>query len=527
MKRRNGFQPRVLISLLMFFLQVVLVVTFFVVLVLSPFGTEFYLGGLIVLLLFDCVIGLFIANTKVEASFKISWLVVVICLPFVGGFLYLLFANKITTKKMRKNRFAVINDLSVKLRPDSSKELAALSKKSESAGNIANYLYLNANSGTYTNTEVTYYKIGDLSLEPMVQELKKAKKFIFLEYFIMQSGEFFDSLFNVLVEKVNEGVDVRLIYDDFGCSSKMSSFFYKEVRKAGIKCYAFNMIRPFLDIRQNNRDHRKIMVIDGVVGFTGGINIADEYINIDSKFGLWKDNCVMLKGPAVNSLTTLFLSIWNLIEKKKKNEDTIIDIENFSYSRNKEYDVRENKKQNGFVTPFGEEPFDGEESARNVLLQMITKATKYVYISTPYLILDEEMITALEIAAKSGVDVRIITPGTPDKKIVYQCTRSFYGSLLVSGVKVYEYKPGFNHEKMMVVDGVMAETGTINLDFRSLYLHYENGIFFYGGKEVKDMDDDLKEMIKDSKEIFLNDYLKVSKIKRIWWSILRIFSTLF
>ena len=361
----------------------------------------------------------------------------------------------------------------------------------------------------------------------MVQELKKAKKFIFLEYFIMQSGEFFDSLFNVLVEKVKEGVDVRLIYDDFGCSSKMSSFFYKEVRKAGIKCYAFNMIRPFLDIRQNNRDHRKIMVIDGVVGFTGGINIADEYINIDSKFGLWKDNCVMLKGPAVNSLTTLFLSIWNLIEKKKKNEDTIIDIENFSYSRNKEYDVRENKKQNGFVTPFGEEPFDGEESARNVLLQMITKATKYVYISTPYLILDEEMITALEIAAKSGVDVRIITPGTPDKKIVYQCTRSFYGSLLVSGVKVYEYKPGFNHEKMMVVDGVMAETGTINLDFRSLYLHYENGIFFYGGKEVKDMDDDLKEMIKDSKEIFLNDYLKVSKIKRIWWSILRIFSTLF
>ena len=527
MKRRNGFQPRVLISLLMFFLQVVLVVTFFVVLVLSPFGTEFYLGGLIVLLLFDCVIGLFIANTKVEASFKISWLVVVICLPFVGGFLYLLFANKITTKKMRKNRFAVINDLSVKLRPDCSKELAALSKKCESAGNIANYLYLNANSGTYTNTEVTYYKIGDLSLEPMVEELKKAKKFIFLEYFIMQSGEFFDSLFNVLVEKVKEGVDVRLIYDDFGCSSKMSSFFYKEVRKAGIKCYAFNMIRPFLDIRQNNRDHRKIMVIDGVVGFTGGINIADEYINIDSKFGLWKDNCVMLKGPAVNSLTTLFLSIWNLIEKKKKNEDTIIDIENFSYSRNKEYDVRENKKQNGFVTPFGEEPFDGEESARNVLLQMITKATKYVYISTPYLILDEEMITALEIAAKSGVDVRIITPGTPDKKIVYQCTRSFYGSLLVSGVKVYEYKPGFNHEKMMVVDGVMAETGTINLDFRSLYLHYENGIFFYGGKEVKDMDDDLKEMIKDSKEIFLNDYLKVSKIKRIWWSILRIFSTLF
>lgn len=527
MKRRNFFQPRVLISGLLFFVQLMLVIAFFVLLVLSPFGTEYYIGSLIVLLLFDSVIGLFIANTKVEASFKISWLVVVICLPFVGGFLYLLFANKITTKKMRRQRINVIEDLMVKLMPDCSKELALLNKKNSSAGTIANYLYMNANSATYTNTSVTYFKIGDLSLEPMVEELKKAKKFIFLEYFIMQSGEFFDSIFNVLVEKVKEGVDVRLIYDDFGCSSKMSSFFYKEVRKAGIKCHPFNVIRPFVDIRQNSRDHRKITVIDGVVGFTGGLNIADEYINIGSKFGLWKDNCVMLKGPAVNGLTNLFLSIWNLCEKRKKDNETLLDTANYSYFKNQKLDIRENKKVNGFVTPFGEEPFDGEETARNVFLQMISKATKYIYISTPYLILDEELITALEVAAKSGVDVRIITPGTPDKKIVYQCTRSYYGSLLVSGVKIYEYQPGFNHEKMIVVDGVMAETGTINFDFRSLYLHYENGIFFYGGKEVEDMDLDLKEMIKGSKEIYLSNYLKASRLKRIWWSILRIFSTLF
>lgn len=527
MKRRNRFQLRVFISALLFLLQVILVISFFIVLILTPFGTEYYIGTLIILLLFDSIIGLFIANTKVEASFKISWLVVVICLPFVGGFLYLLFANKLTTKKMRTQRFAVINDLSVKLKPDCSKELVTLSKKSANAGNIANYLYLNANSGTYTNTEVTYFKIGDLSLNPMVDELKKAKKFIFLEYFIMQSGEFFDSIFSVLVDKAKEGVDVRLIYDDFGCSSKMSSFFYKEVRKAGIKCYPFNVIRPFLDIRQNNRDHRKITVIDGVVGFTGGINIADEYINIGSKYGLWKDNCVMLKGPAVNGLTTLFLSIWYFFEKKKKEEETLIDVSKYSYYTNEKLDVRENKKQRGFVIPFGEEPFDGEDTARNVFLQMISKANKYIYISTPYLILDEELITSLEVAAKSGIDVRIITPGTPDKKLVYQCTRSFYGTLLVNGVKIYEYKPGFNHEKMIVVDGVMAETGTINFDFRSLYLHYENGIFFYGGKEVEDMDNDLKEMIKDSKEIYFNNYLKISKLKKIWWSILRIFSTLF
>lgn len=527
MKKRNFFQPRVFISALLFFVQVILFIVFFIVLVVFPFGTQYLFGSMIVLLLFDLVLALFIANTKVEAAFKISWLVIVICMPFVGGFLYLLFANKMTTKKMRKQRINVINDLKVKLKPNCTKELSLLNSENESAGSIANYLYMNAHSATYTNTSVTYYEIGDISLKPMVEELKKAKKFIFMEYFIMQSGEFFDSIFNVLTQKAREGLDVRLIYDDFGCSSKMSSFFYREVRKAGVKCYPFNYVRPFVDIRQNNRDHRKIMVIDGVVGFTGGINIADEYINKGSKFGLWKDNCVMLKGPAVNGLTNLFLSIWKMLERKKQEVDPIINFEKYSYSKNKIYDDRENKKIHGFVIPFGDEPFDGEDTGRNVFLQMISKANKYVYISTPYLILDEELISALEVAAKAGVDVRIITPGTPDKKIVYQCTRSYYGTLLINGVKVCEYQPGFNHEKMVVVDGKMAETGTINFDFRSLYLHFENGIFFYGGKEVEKMNEDIIKMLKDSKEVDTKKYLKASKIRVIWWSILRIFATLF
>lgn len=496
-------------------------------LIILPLGEYYAALPIIFLLIFDIVLSLFIANTRVEADFKISWLVIIIVFPIAGGVLYLLFANKMTTRRMKKKRINIIDKLMISQRPNSIKELNELKNENEDASKIADYLYLSAYSGCYKNTEVSYYKIGDLSLKPMVEELKKAKKFIFLEYFIMQSGHFFDSIFDVLKEKAKEGVDVRIIYDDFGCSSKMSSYFYLEVRKAGIKCYPFNFIRPFVDIRQNNRDHRKIMVIDGVTGFTGGINLADEYINIGSKFGLWKDNCVMLKGPAVNGLTNLFLSIWNLLDNRTKKKDILKDFSIYSYDFNKAFDLRESKITEGFVAPFGDEPFDGEEVGRNVFLGMINRANKYIYISTPYLILDEELICALRLASKSGVDVKIITPGTPDKKIVYQCTRSNYGPLLLDGVKIYEYQPGFNHEKMIVVDGIMAETGTFNFDFRSLYLHYENGIFFYGVKEINEMTKDLEEMLKDSKAVETNKYLNISKFKRIYWSILRIISTLF
>lgn len=527
MKKRKSFQPRIFISAILVIFEIILIVTFFVLFIIFPLSEYYITIPSILLLIFNFVLGLFIANSKVEADFKISWLFIVLVLPFAGGILYLLFANKMTTKRVKERRINVIDNLMVKLRPDSTKEIEALSKENINAGRIANYLYLNANCGCYLNTSVAYYKIGDLSKEPMIAELKKAKKFIFVEYFIMQAGEFFDSIFEVLKEKASKGVDVRIIYDDFGCSSKMSTFFYREVRKAGIKCYPFNHIRPVIDLRQNNRDHRKLLIIDGVTGFTGGINLADEYINIGSKFGLWKDNCVMLKGPAVNGLTNLFLSIWNLIEKKIKNKDMILDISHFSYLNNEALDERKDKTSKGYIVPFGEEPFDGEESGRNVFLQMINRANKYIYISTPYLIIDEELICALQTAAKSGVDVRIITPGTPDKKIVYQCTRSNYGPLLIDGVKIYEYKPGFNHEKMIIVDGIMAVTGTINFDFRSLYLHYEDAIFFYGGDEIKAMDEDLKEMINDSALVDVNLYLKASKLKRIYWSILKILSTLF
>lgn len=530
LKKRHGFQLRFWLIALTFILEIAIMVGIFALLLYGQFLGNLAWVAIIDILIFDIVIGVFIANSKVEASYKISWLTIVFVLPIAGSVFYLMFANKMTTKRKKESRYDPINLFMRYSRPDSSNEISELSNENARAGRIADYIYRNAFNGVYKNTEVKYYKLGDLSKEPMVNELKKATKFIFIEYFIMQSGEFFDSIFDVLCDKASQGVDVRMIYDDFGCSSKMSSNFFEEVRKAGIKCYPFNVLRPSLDIRQNNRDHRKIIVVDGVVGFTGGINLADEYINKGSKFGLWKDNCVMIKGEGVNGLTNIFLSNWGLVTRtidEEKEKKPIPIIKGFDYRDNVACDTRPSKLFPGFVAPFGEEPFDGEDTARNVFLLMISAATKYITISTPYLILDEELITALSVAAKSGVEVKIITPGTPDKKMIYQCTRSYYSILGISKVQIYEYTPGFNHEKMIVVDGNMAVTGTINWDFRSLYLHFENGIFFYGSEAVKEMDEDLKEMLSVSAKINYKEYLNASWKKKLKWSILRIIAPLF
>jgi len=530
LKRRHGFQLRFWVIALTFLFEIMLIVGFVLMFFYNELTQQYFWIPVIDFIILDFILGVFIANSKVEASYKITWLTIVFIFPIAGGILYLLFANKMTTKKRKESRYDAINSFMRKTRPNSIETINELAKIDPDAAKISGYIYRNAFTGVYKNTEVTYYKLGDISKEPMVNELKKAEKFIFIEYFIMQSGEFFDSIFDVLCEKAEAGIDIRMIYDDFGCSSKMSADFFRQVRKSGIKCYPFNVLRPFIDIRQNNRDHRKIIVIDGVVGFTGGINLADEYINKGSQFGLWKDNCVMIKGEGVNGLTNIFLSNWNLVtrdvaDNKLKKQFPI--IPGFDYKDNIHFDKRLNKLFPGYVVSYGEEPFDGEDTARNIFLLMINAATKYITISTPYLILDEELITALSIAAKAGVEVKIITPGTPDKKMIYQCTRSYYSILGISGVQIYEYTPGFNHEKMIVVDGKMAVTGTVNWDFRSLYLHLENGIFFYGSEAIKEMDIDLKEMISVSKKVNYYEYLNAKWTKKLKWSILRIVAPFF
>ncbi len=305
----------------------------------------------------------------------------------------------------------------------------------------------------------------------------------------------FDTLVEALAKKAAEGVDVRLIYDDFGCISTMPTHFYRKLQARGIKCAAFNPARPVMAIIMNHRDHRKILVVDGEVGYTGGINIADEYINRIVRFGYWKDTGIRLEGAAAWSFSVMFLEMWDFIVNSEEPYEKFMPAATFAAQIPTE----------GYVQPYDDTPLDSENVGENVYLNMITRATRYVYIYTPYLILDQEMIVALSNAAKSGVDVRIVTPGIPDKKLVYMLTRSHYAKLLENGVRIYEYTPGFLHAKCFVCDDEYATVGSINLDYRSLYLHFECGVFLYRTHSVAEVYEDMTATIAQSREILETD----------------------
>lgn len=521
-KRRKPSHIRFIIAALVFLIGTIIIISFIVALILSEsFGRLFYIP-LIILLVIDTVCGIFIANSQSQVDFKISWLTILLCLPYAGAILYLLYAQKITTKGKKALRRNNINKKLKQGKLDSTEVLKEIESIDKDVYLVANKLYKQSYASIYKNTNFEYYPLGEKGFPVMIEELKKAKKFIFFEYFIIESGYFFDDIYEILKEKVKEGVDVRMIYDDFGSVAKINTYFYKDARKNGIKCFPFNRIRPAVDIRQNSRDHRKILVIDGVVGFSGGCNIADEYINKVTRFGVWKDNIFMLKGEAVNGLTTLFLSNW-MLNHKKENQDNVKD---YFYDKMKSIRLDIRPVSDGYYQPFGEVPFDGENATRDAFLQIITNAKEYVYISTPYLIPDSEIITALESAAKSGVDVRIVTPGIPDKKMVYYISRSYYANLLLNGVKIYEYTPGFNHAKIFVSDDKIAITGTTNLDFRSLYLHFEDSVLIALTPKVKEISEDVLSMTRVGRQVNVKHYLRIPFLRKITWAILRIIAPL-
>ena len=337
----------------------------------------------------------------------------------------------------------------------------------------------------YDNTEIKYFPLGEDVYPVMIEELKKAKKFIFLEYFIIGKGKMWQGILDILEQKVKEGVDVRVIYDDVGSISSLPNKYDRFLESKGIKCVVFNKLKPIIAVIMNNRDHRKIMVIDGNVSFSGGINIADEYINKKEKYGHWKDNGIMIKGEATWNFTVMFLKIWNAY---REDDDT------FEKFRPTIKDV----KADGYILPYGENPLDDEIVGENIYLNIINQAKKYVYIFTPYLIIDSEMLSAITLASKRGVDVRIVTPGIPDKKIVFTLTRSYYKMLKKDGVKIYEYTPGFLHSKVFVCDDDIATVGTLNLDYRSLYLHFECGIYIYESKVIEEIKRDALDTMEKS-----------------------------
>ena len=352
----------------------------------------------------------------------------------------------------------------------------------------------------------------------LVRELEQAKHYIYIEYFIINDGVMWQTILSILERKVKEGVDVRLIYDDFGCLTTLPHKYEDILRAKGIRCQVFNRFRPILNIIQNNRDHRKICVIDGHTGFTGGINLADEYINQKERFGHWKDTAVMLKGEAVWNMTAMFLDMWTVITGSKE----LWHFEDYLPHRHHP----EEFESDGFVQPFCDTPLDKEVVGENVYLNIINRAKRYVYICTPYLIIDNELMTALCLAAKSGVDVKIMTPGIPDKKMVFLLTQSYYEQLVSAGVEIYEYQPGFLHAKSFVCDDEVGVVGTINLDYRSLYLHFEDGVWMYRNKVVGDIRKDFEETLEYCHTIDLDFCKNRGLVTRGIQSIMRVFAPL-
>ena len=425
-------------------------------------------------------------------EFKISWMILFMLMPVQSGLLYLLWGNKRPVFGLRRRLERAGQAMDPTRRPDPAAE-EQLEKADPRAAMTAKYLHDYAPAPVCSGTAVKYYPDGQSMFADMLPALRSAEHSIYVESFIIGMGEMWGQIHEILRQKAAAGLDVRVIYDDAGCLSLLPHNYAEILQADGIRAFSFNRCVPVLNLVMNNRDHRKIMVIDGKIGFTGGVNLADEYINKLKRFGYWKDSGVRLEGPGATSLAGIFLTFW-----KAKYPDEEIDPAR---------DLPEVKPQETdcLVQPFADSPVDREAVAKNTYLELINQAQKRLYICTPYLILDNDLLSCLRLAAKRGVDVRIYTPGVPDKPTIYQLTRSYFPHLLRAGVKIYSYTPGFLHAKTWLMDDRIAAVGTVNLDYRSLYLHFENSVLIYGGAVLEDVRKDLAEIERESKEVTLGD----------------------
>lgn len=437
-------------------------------------------------------VSLHIAVQPRKTVYKVTWIFLILSFPLFGGLLYLLLYLQTSSKRIRSAVYPSKNFQESKYLPGDA--MVQISKHAPEHLQQVRYLQEYAGYPVYSGTKTQYLSPGEAAFPVILEELEKAEQYIFLEFFIVQEGVMWDSILEVLKRKVKEGVTVRLLYDDIGCLMLLPKNYPQTLREYGIECVAFNPFRPLLTVTQNNRDHRKIIVIDGKTAFTGGMNLADEYINGFQKHGYWKDACIMLQGKAAWSFAVMFLEMWQLCSGRKEQ------IEAF-YPQV----LSENAASDGYVQPYGDSPADEEYVSEHVYLQMIHHAKNYLYINTPYLVIDETLMTALSLAAKSGVDVRIVTPHIWDKKPVHMTTRSYYKELLDAGVKIYEYTPGFMHSKVMISDDETAVIGTVNLDYRSLYLHYECGVWLHGSTAVMEAKEDFLNTLKECQPITAAD----------------------
>ena len=470
-----------------------------------------WLSALVIVSLYIGTI-LAIVNRNMPPESKVTWILFAV-VPVFGFLLYLMIGER----RLSKKEIQQLEKMdSMKFREDNSYDLRVqLKQENKSAfGIVKSLLSMDHNADVYDGTASQYFPLGEEMFEAMLDDLRSAKKFIFLEFYIIDPGLMWNRILEILVDKVQQGVEVKLLYDDIGCMATLSGDYTKRLRKMGIDAHKFNKVIPRMTVAYNNRDHRKILVVDGQVGYTGGINLADEYINHIVRFGHWKDGGVRLEGSAVKALTRLFLMNWYI------NRGEITDFDRYHFDSQR-------VEGKGLYIPYGSgpKPIYKEQVGKAVYQNIINQAIDYVYITTPYLIIDYDLTEDIKNAAMRGVDVRIVTPFIPDKKLIQIVTRGAYPDLLEAGVKIYEYTPGFIHGKNVISDDELAVVGTINFDYRSLVHHYENAVLMYQTESIADIKQDFEDLFDVSKEISL-ETLQNSWYQRLLKEIMQLFAPL-
>ena len=478
-----------------FFLIVLLILIELAVMVLPivlihDYLNHFYFG----IAVFTLVMLIYLFNSSMDSTAKLTWMLIISVLQ-VGGALMLLFIQKNTGHRREKERSEKLIADTKDAIPQDPQTIAGLREEDSCTDDLVTYLNRSGCFPAYTGTETTYFPIGEDKFQAMLTELAKAEEYIFMEYFIIEEGYMWGKILEILVAKAKAGVDVHVMYDGMCEISTLPSNYCKLLEAEGIKAKSFAPIRPFVSSHYNYRDHRKICVIDGKVAFNGGVNLADEYINEIERFGHWKDTAVMLKGPAVQSFTLMFLQMWNMTVKEPDFREAL---------ETKTFTEEEVPKPSGYVIPYCDCPLDDDKVGEAVYMDILNKAGRYVHIMTPYLILDGELETALRFAGQRGIDVKIILPGIPDKKIAYSLAKTHYFRLLEAGVKIYEYTPGFVHAKVWTSDDEKGVVGTINLDYRSLYHHFECATYMYRTDCISDIERDFQETLTKCRQVTLD-----------------------
>ena len=515
------FWPKLLIALLVLveFGGLIVGLLYLLNVVAIEQNNEVTRAVIVVLFLANVGASVYVINTHVPDVYKITWLFFVNALPILGLVFYIVFGNKQTSRSQKK-RYVKWSKF-VQRHVTSEVIMERLEQERPQYLPLVRYIEKSAKDGAYDHSSVEYFPLGDDAFPHLIEDLKKAEHYIYLEFFIITPGKFWNSILDVLKEKAAKGVDVRVMYDDVGCLTTLPSHYDRYLRSLGIQCYPFEPFRPLVDIRMNNRDHRKILVIDGHTCYTGGCNLADEYINAEVRFGHWKDNMIRIRGNAVFGFTSMFLSYWQSITNGK--EELNLEAYRPEVYMNEIGGLPETQ---GLVQPYGDLPYDGHAVGESVYIRLIQNARRYIYISTPYLLLDSAVIDALTAAAHSGVDVHLLLPHVPDKTTVFHMSRSFYGPLLKSGCHIHEYTPGFVHAKTFVVDDEIATVGTINLDYRSLYLHSECGTLLIGAPCIADMKQDFIDTFAKSEEITMERWENWHTRHMSYWALFRILAPL-